>query len=93
MKKQDELKMTNHQRLNKDDRDKAVKDWYMIYDVYGYRYKFENIYLDESGTPYGYCKKKRIWAWLYLNGISCFGKDIEFIPAVLIENNGIALKE
>lgn len=83
----------NHKRVTKSDREKAVKNWYMIYEINGRRYKFENIYLDETGVPYGYCKKNRIWAWLYLNAVSVYGKDIDMNPAVLIENSGNELKE
>ena len=83
----------NHKRINKADREKAIKNWHMIYEINGRRYKYENIYLDETDTPYGYCKKTRRWAWLYVNGISHFGKDVEYIPAVLIENNGAAVEK
>jgi len=84
---------TNHHRITKKDRERAVPGWYMIYEVYTVRYKFENIYLDGNGIPYGYCKKNRRLGWLYPDGISHFGRDIDFIPAKLIENNGVVAEE
>ena len=65
----------------------------MVYNIGGFKYRFDNIYLDDNGTPYGYCKKNRRWAWLYRNGISHYGRDVDYIPATLIENNGVILKE
>ena len=73
-------------------RRRSVKDknitwnWKMKYDIYGYRYTFEKIYLDEQGIPYGYCSKKKIWAWLYIDAISRYGADIELIPAKRLES-------
>lgn len=84
---------TNHHRIFKSDREKAVKDWYLVYEINGRKYKFENIYIDETGVPYGYCRKTRRWAWLYLNAVSHYGKNIDMIPAILLENSGRLLNE
>lgn len=59
---------------------KKKKTWIMKYEINGYRYTFEDIYLD-NGVPYGYCRKLGIWAWLYRDSISHFGPDVDVVPA------------
>lgn len=60
------------------------KNWVMIYEINGYRYRFEKIYKDENGIFYGYCYKTRRWAWLYRDYISHYGTDI--IPATRVSS-------
>lgn len=74
-----------NKRLTKADKEKADKDWTMTYEVNGHIYVYENIYLDDSGLPYGYCKKNRRWAWLYPDAVSIYGVDVELIPAIKID--------
>lgn len=73
-----------NKRLTKEDKEKADKDWTMTYLINGRKYVYENIYLDENGIPYGYCKKLRIWSWLYPNAVSRYGADVDMVQAVKI---------
>ena len=61
-------------------------NWKMKYEINGYRYTFEKIYLDEKGIPYGYCSKNKSWAWLLNDAISRYGMDIDLIPATRLDS-------
>ena len=70
-------------RVTADDKKKVKFKWIMIYEINGYKYKFSNIYMDKKvGVPYGYCSKNRTWVWLYEDGISLYGRDIDFTAGV-----------
>ena len=62
-----------------------TSNWVMTYEINGRRYTYENIYLDECGIPYGYCKRNRVWAWLYPDAVSIQGREVGLIPATKID--------
>lgn len=77
------VKTRTESRVTTEDRKKAKFKWTMTYNINGYKYKFNNIYMDEKvGVPYGYCSKNRTWVWLYEDGISLYGRDIDFKPGI-----------
>lgn len=46
----------------------------VVYEVYGRKYIFENVRI-EAGVMYGFCRKKKKWAWMNKDAIMFDGES------------------
>lgn len=46
----------------------------VVYEVYGRKYIFENVRI-EAGVLYGFCRKKKKWAWMNKDAIMFDGES------------------